>query len=264
MDKRLDAGIIRKATGVDSDDIDIVLLDSVDSTNTYAKRIADGTIRLVAAEYQSAGRGRLGRSFFSPDGKGIYMSLSLPVTEEKDPVIYTVIAAVAAARVIERVSDKDAKIKWVNDVFCCGKKVCGILCEGIINAETGKLDEVVVGVGMNLFCEKEDFPDEISDIAASVFPKNITRSEMIGMLSGEILGFLQMTDVNEIISEYKNRLFILGKKISFIRDGKEIEAVASDVNDKGNLIAFTDKGEEILSSGEITLGSGLYTDEEKS
>ncbi len=260
MDERLDAGIIRKVLGDASEDIDIILLDSVDSTNTYAKRIADGTMRLVTAQYQSAGRGRLGRSFFSPDGKGIYMSLSLPIKGEKDPVIYTVIAAVAAARVIEKVSDKEPKIKWVNDVFCSGKKVCGILCEGIINAQKGSLDEVIVGIGMNLYTKEQDFPDEISQIASSVFPKDVTRSEIIGILCREIIGIFQGSDICEIISEYKSRLFILGKRIKFTRNGEEYEAVASDVNEKGNLVVITDEGEEVLSSGEITLGSGCYTD----
>ena len=121
---KLDGAKIKNALEGFGNDVDITVLESVDSTNTYAKGIADGRKRLVTSEFQTAGRGRLGKSFFSPCGKGIYMSLVLPAEDNKNPVIYTVIAAVAAARVIEKIADREAKIKWVNDIFSGGKKVC--------------------------------------------------------------------------------------------------------------------------------------------
>ena len=256
----LDAGVINTALGKYRDKVDITLLESVDSTNTYAKKIADGSLRLVVSEYQTSGRGRLGRSFFSPSGKGIYMSLVIPVEKDKSPVVCTVIAAVAAAGVIDCISDSDAKIKWVNDIFSDGKKVCGILCEGIIDEKSGTVSQVVVGIGMNLYSQKEDFPEEISKIAASVFPKEASRSEVTGMIASRFLTLFYEKDTEAILKEYKDRLFILGKKISYTKNCVEYEGVAVDVNEEGNLIVTTDNGTDILSSGEISLRSDSFTE----
>lgn len=252
----LDAEIIRKELGTFAKKVGITVLETVDSTNTYAKSIADGTIRLVVSEHQSAGRGRVGRSFFSPRAKGIYMSLVLPVREGTNPTVCTIIAAVAAARVIERISDKVARIKWVNDIFCSGKKVCGILCEGITDTASGMLGEVVVGIGMNLYSQEDDFPGEIRSVAASVFPGGVTRNSITGMLAQEIISVYESGA--DIIDEYKDRLFILGKKVRYTRDGTEYEGTATDVNDEGNLVVTTEAGIRILSSGEISLGSDAF------
>ena len=186
------------------------------------------------------------------------MSLVLPAEDNKNPVIYTVIAAVAAARVIEKIADREAKIKWVNDIFSGGKKVCGILCEGIINQLSGKLETVVVGIGMNLYSEKEDFPEDISEIAASVFPEDVTRSEIVGMIAKEIIAISANAGMSAVIEEYKARLFILGKRIKYTKNGVCYEGIATDVNDEGNLVVKTNGREEVLSSGEITLGSEAF------
>ena len=145
-------------------------LEEIDSTNRYVKQLGAAGApegRVVIANRQSAGRGRLGRSFFSPGEKGIYMSVLLrPEIELERAVLITSMAAVAVARAIERVSDIPAKIKWVNDIFLNRKKVCGILTESGINAETGKLEYAVLGIGVNV--GSMEFPEELKGIATSV------------------------------------------------------------------------------------------------
>ena len=128
--------------------------EELDSTNSYLKEMAakgaqEGTI--IIANRQSAGRGRLGRSFFSPEEKGIYMSILLrPDISLERAVLITSMAAVAVAEAIEQVSGIQTKIKWVNDIFLNKKKVCGILTEAGIDAETGTLEYAVLGIGVNV------------------------------------------------------------------------------------------------------------------
>ena len=163
---------------------DIQVFSELDSTNQYLKELAKegakaGTV--IIANKQSAGRGRLGRSFFSPEGTGIYMSILLrPEMELQKSVRITSMAAVAVARAIERVSGIEAKIKWVNDIFLNGKKVCGILTESGINAITGTLEYAVLGIGINVGTIQ--FPEELKDIATSICNEcnhTVTRTELI-------------------------------------------------------------------------------------
>ena len=126
---------------------------------------------MVIANEQTAGRGRLSRSFFSPKDTGIYMSLLLRPKNysAKQAVRITTMAAVAMCEAIETVSDEKAEIKWVNDIFVRGEKVCGILTEGSFNLESGLLDYAVLGIGINIYQPKDGFPNELSSIAGAVF-----------------------------------------------------------------------------------------------
>ena len=159
-------------------------LSEIDSTNRYLKELAatgapEGTV--VIANKQSAGRGRLGRSFFSPEEKGIYMSILLrPEIELERAVLITSMAAVAVARAVERVSTIPAQIKWVNDIFINRKKVCGILTEAGINTEKGSLDYAVLGIGVNV--GSMEFPAELKEIATSVSNecgKEVSKNDLI-------------------------------------------------------------------------------------
>ena len=150
--------------------LDIIEKDSVTSTNTELIEMAkngakEGTV-LIASE-QTAGKGRTGKSFYSPEGSGVYLSILLrPDFKPEDALFLTTIAAVATAKAIESVSDKEAKIKWVNDVYLDNKKVCGILTESALSSDMEKLDYAVVGIGINLCPPEGGFPDDIKNIAS--------------------------------------------------------------------------------------------------
>ena len=150
----------------------LIVLEQVDSTNNYLKRLAlegapEGTV--AVADAQSAGRGRLGRSFQSPPGTGIYLSILLrpPVAPER-AVNLTACTAVAVCDAIEFAVGVRPQIKWTNDVLMDRRKICGILTEMSVEGETGALQSIVVGIGVNCNQGMEDFPEEIRHVAGSV------------------------------------------------------------------------------------------------
>ena len=150
--------------------IDIRVFQTIDSTNNYAKRlILDGAApgTAILAESQTAGRGRRGRSFYSPAGSGLYISVILrPKIDAVDDIqLLSAAAAVAVCRAIDRLKpDSGAQIKWVNDIFIGGKKVCGILSEAVSAGD--RIAGTVVGIGVN--CTTDAFPPELRDIACSL------------------------------------------------------------------------------------------------
>ena len=162
------------AEAVGEYDAPIYLYDKLESSNRTAKTLAlEGTPHgtMVLTSQQTAGRGRLGRRFESPAGKGIYLSLvlrpGLPMTEAQ---AVTVSAAVAVCRAVKRLCGLDLGIKWVNDLYYNGKKVCGILTEAGADIESGQLEWLVVGIGLNLTSRPEDWPEELRPIAGSLYP----------------------------------------------------------------------------------------------
>ncbi len=231
---------------------EIRVFGSIDSTNSYAKGEFNGSPLIVLADEQTNGRGRLGRSFFSPAGTGLYMSIALKLPLSAD--ILTVIAAVAVCRAIGRFSDKKTEIKWVNDIFCGGRKVCGILCESI-SVTNGRADSAVIGIGINL--STADFPDEISSVAGSLGLDKIDRNDLAAQIYIELMYLLNMGK-EAVLREYETKLFILGKEISFIKNGISYKGIATGINEDANLLV--DVGGEIiaLSSGEISLASENY------
>ena len=151
-------------------EIDINIFDEVTSTNTLLKehgKIKNEWCTFIASS-QTGGKGRLGRSFYSPKGSGVYFSVLLkPNLEIEKSILITTAAAVAVTRTLKILGCENAQIKWVNDIFVDNKKVCGILTESVINTETKKLDFAVLGVGINLIKPKEGFPESIKNIAGA-------------------------------------------------------------------------------------------------
>ncbi len=241
----------------------IAVFPSLASTNATAKQMAaegaqNGTV--VIAEQQSAGRGRMGRPFFSPDGTGLYMSL---IVRRTLPVTYatrlTTAAAVATAQAIETLSGREAGLKWVNDIYLDGKKVCGILTEGGISADAGALDYAVIGIGVNLAPPKGGFPPEISDIAAAVFEDESAARGMRESLAAEILNrLMSMLDQllsPDILSEYRRRSLITGQSVLVHRaDAPPRAAYAMSVDEEFRLsVRYEDGTTEALESGEISV-----------
>lgn len=237
------------------------IFDTISSTNDRAKLCAaNGDIapKVIIAHSQSAGRGRQGRSFFSPDGTGIYMSILLrPKYAPSTATLLTTAAATATAKAIETVCGKTAQIKWINDMFIDGKKVCGILTEAAFSRDGGAIDYAIVGIGINLFAPKNDFPSELREIAGSVFDTEAKSTELKAALCAEIINSLltyeQKLDQKTYFDEYKRRLFVLGKRIKVISPYEEYYATALDIDSECRLIVKLDDGSvRTLSSGEIS------------
>ncbi len=238
---------------------DIFVLETVNSTNTYAKELAQNGAKhntVVIADKQTAGRGRLGRDFYSPSGTGLYMSIILRSDSAPlDPVALTIAAGVAVCRSIENVCNKQPQIKWVNDIFLDGRKICGILAEAGTNS--GAIDYIVVGIGINI--STQNFPAELSAIAGSL-GDDINRSVIAGSVIAEFIHMQSLCGSHELINEYKSRSLVLDKKIDFTKDGKTYSGIATDINIEGNLVVELENGESItLKSGEISLHSENFS-----
>ena len=249
--------------------------DEIDSTNLEAKRYAleknareenseeAGDIPVFIAKSQTAGRGRLGRSFFSPEETGLYMSLLLSVDEKLiDTDLITPAAGVAVSRTIEALTSRNPKIKWVNDIYVDRKKVCGILAEGIFSQTEGKIKQIILGIGVNLFEPKDGFPKEISNIATSLYGKKSenptdVKYQFVEKLLENLKGVLYSEDKNQVMEEYKNRSLILGEEVTVITPQKQYVALVKDITKKGHLVVeYLENGdvkETELLSGEVSL-----------
>lgn len=233
----------------------------VASTNQEAKKMAlDGAAQgsAVLAEEQSAGRGRMGRSFFSPRGSGLYISVILrPQTDASNAVLITTAAAVAVCRAIEFVTKKQPQIKWVNDLYLGGKKICGILTEAVTNFETGVIESVVVGIGVNFKGRPEQLPEELRQKAGFLFAEeapDATRNRLAAEIINQLCTLCDTLETREFLTEYRRRSMILGEKIRFLRNSVWAEAEAIDIDENGGLIIERAGGtHETLSSGEVSI-----------
>ena len=235
--------------------IDIRVFQTIDSTNNYAKRlILDGAApgTAILAESQTAGRGRRGRSFYSPAGSGLYISVILrPKIDAVDDIqLLTAAAAVAVCLAIDRLKpDSGAQIKWVNDIFIGGKKVCGILSEAV--SAGYRIAGTVVGIGVN--CTTDAFPPELRDIACSL-GGDISRNALAAGIIAELLPLAEKLRSPELIAKYRRRSYTLGRRIAFERGGRTVFATADSINDNGNLVVREPDGTlTVLFSGEATL-----------
>lgn len=227
--------------------LETVKLNTVSSTSTYAREhISTLSLpSLITAECQTNGRGRQGKSFYSPADSGLYMTLAFE-SERPLPLI-TPAAAVAVCETVEEISSIRPSIKWVNDIFLSGKKVCGILSEALsVNGKTVYL----IGIGINL--TTSDFPKEL-DIAGSLNLET-DKQALAENISRRILDFAQNGDGKQTVDEYRKRLFILGGEITFTENNNVYKATAKDINEFCNLIVeLPDGSEKLLSSGEISI-----------
>ena len=242
----------------------ISLYPSLKSTNTTAKELAiaganHGTV--IIADYQSGGRGRYNRSFYSPSDNGIYISFILRPSKHNlanNPTLITSFAAVSVCQAIEATTGKAPVIKWVNDIFLDNKKICGILTEAITDFESGNMQWIVLGIGINFTTPDEGFPKEIENTAGSVFSREqptITRNRLTAELINRILDSKEDWGSEKIHRQYKERLFILGEKITVTEsNGAFFDAVAMDIDNIGRLIVKKDNDEILsLAAGEVSL-----------
>ena len=240
-----------------------VVFDALESTNDTARLLAQqnaaqGTT--VIANSQTKGKGRMGREFFSPEG-GIYMSIVLkPQTNIENILFLTVAAAVAAAESIENASGKKSEIKWVNDVYIEGKKVCGILTEGAICAETAQLEYAVLGVGINtVFCASA-FPKQLQTKAGGVFSSRATSGQKACLIADFCNRFFEMyqnLDSRDFVSKYQSRSFLDGKTVEYYKNGEKQTAQVLKIDSEARLVVKNGQSTEILSSGDVQL-EGFY------
>ncbi|MEF3317442.1 biotin--[acetyl-CoA-carboxylase] ligase [Peptoniphilus grossensis] len=262
-DKLSDEGI-RKGLRDELKDIDIVIYDEIDSTNTEAKRrlyssdVKDFTV--IVADMQKGGRGRTGKSFTSPKGSGVYFSIILHPKDSYDFSYFdltTVKAAVAVAEGIRESIGKQAEIKWVNDLFLKGKKICGILSELDADFESRSVKSVIVGIGINVNKPKDDSFKDLKDIAGYI-GTDVIRNEILSSVLNAFYENNYVKSDQEIIDYYKKHSIVIGRDLSFVLNGKKYSAKGVDINDKGNLIVDTGSERLTLSSGEVSIKGDFY------
>lgn len=240
---------------------EMLILDEVSSTNSVAKqemRLGKEHL-LVTAERQSAGRGRLGKSFYSPQGDGIYMTLGFCPKESVEKTIFlTVATAVAVARALDALFEICTEIKWVNDIYYKGKKLCGILTEAEFEAESGGIRYAVIGIGVNLYVPQEGFPQEIAQKvgALSQFSnKKVLRNQLIAEIVNQLEKVCAKPDAPEVLREYRKRSCVIGKRVTVLQTGKEPwEAQALEIDERARLRLRMENGETLaLSAGDVSI-----------
>lgn len=240
----------------DLQNIDIQVFDSIDSTNTYLKKICNttkGEFTTIISNEQINGRGRLGRTFFSPANTGIYMSFEIkPDILISNATFITTATSVAVCRAIENVTKLAPKIKWINDIYIDNKKVCGILAEAVTDVDSGMLRSIIIGIGINVSTSQTFFPTEIKEVATSL-NVNVNKNELIASILNEFY-FIYKNFSTTYMEDYKERSLILGKNIYYIKNGCKYYGIALDFTDNGGLIVKHDDDTiETLTSGEISL-----------
>ena len=233
--------------------VDIIVKQTTNSTNDDAKEYI-GKNTVVIAENQDKGRGRLNRTFYSPKGKGIYMSMLInPNLSISDGVKITTFIAVAVAKSIEKLTNLTVGIKWVNDLYINGKKVCGILTEAGSDFQNNKLKYAVCGIGIN--CYGLDFPLEISNIATSLEKEGakVDRNALIAEIINQTINIEEEILSGNYLAEYKNRLIMLNKEITVYTGGYEYKATAVDVTENGGLVVIKNGEKITVNSGEVSI-----------
>jgi BirA family biotin operon repressor/biotin-[acetyl-CoA-carboxylase] ligase len=242
--------------------LQVQVFPTISSTNTVLKQMASedapAGLALVAGE-QTAGRGRLGRSFYSPSGSGLYLSLLLrPELDASDAVKLTACAAVSVAEAIEELADVHLEIKWVNDLFLGGKKVCGILTEAGLDCETGRMSYVIIGIGINTRVPAGDFPEEIRQIAGAVFggaPVPDLRNRLAALVLDRLIFYSADPASPALFEKYRSRSMVLGKPVFVLSPGQDpVPAEAVDLAPDYSLqVRMEDGSLRLLHSGEISI-----------
>lgn len=249
---------------------ELSIVPTISSTNTKLKEsLKNKTLQLtneqpysiLLAEEQTAGRGRLGRSFYSPAGCGIYVSIAIKLnTISLDVMEITTAASVAICKALEE-AGFSPQIKWVNDIYIKNKKICGILAEGITNGTTGKLENIILGIGINYLLVPDELSDDLVPIVDALYhsgtkESNVySRSDLTGMMLHHLFSILEHSgQESNYIEDYKKRSLVLGKEIHVIQGGTTRKAMAMDIDSHGGLVIKEEDGStSVLSTGEISI-----------
>lgn len=245
-------------------ELKIIYLDEIDSTNREVRRLGDagaveGTV--VIADCQTGGKGRLGRTWFSPAGTGIWMSLLLrPELPPEKVSGITLMAATSVCRAIRSATGLNTQIKWPNDLVIDGKKVCGILTESAIL--DGELKFAVLGIGVNV--NQTEFPGDLPHAwsLAMTAERELNREGLIecclNCLKEDYERYVQSGDLRQLRQEYEAHLVNLDQPVRVLSPAGEWTGVAKGINDSGDLIVLNDQGESVaVNSGEVSV-RGVY------
>lgn len=231
----------------------------IDSTNSYIMRLAAEGERsriAVIADSQTSGKGRRGKSFYSSDGCGLYLSFLLPKRlPENKAMFLTPMAACAVAKAVEKVFGISLGVKWVNDLFLDGRKVAGILTETKFDFSAHELEYAVVGVGINLAAPEGGFPSEIADIAGALCKScdKDKKRQLAEEILSQVEAHLPLLGTDQLTDEYISRSILIGKEINIIYADRVEPATVLEINRDCNLVVVTADGKKILSSGEVSI-----------
>lgn len=254
--------------GVQKSFIDeVCFYDTVDSTNEAAKiysNIHPEVPALFVAESQSKGKGRRGREFYSPSGTGLYMSLLLyPDTTPEKSTMFTCMMAVCVCKAIKEVTGIDTSIKWVNDIYLGDRKVAGILTEGMTSLEDGKLQYMVVGVGVNIYQPFDGFPDAISKSAGYILDhvdETDIRSKLCASIVKNFMTYYEAYEDRSFVEEYREKSMLIGKYVKLLTPGHGERKVSkgyarvTGIDDMCHLnIEYDDGTCETLNCGEVSV-----------
>ena len=252
---------IRRLLASDMEGIEIDLREEVSSTNTVLKELAEQGRQeglVLIAENQVRGKGRLGRSFYSPRGSGLYMSILLrPELPPEDSLAITTTAAVAVAEAVSAVTGRQAMIKWVNDVYLSGRKICGILTEAAIDFESRRLDYAVLGIGVNILEPPGGFPPEIAEVAGALYKEEApaqTRTRLAAEILNRFFAFYRALPEHSYMGAYKKLSLLTGREITFQQGRETWEGTVLGIDDEARLVVRLDSGEErAFGAGEVSI-----------
>jgi len=246
----------------------IIVYDSLDSTNNEAKRLSDGGLpdkTAILSNEQTGGKGRLGRSFVSKKDLGLYLTAVLKPSGPLNGISHaTALAAVAVRRAVMRATRLSPKIKWTNDLVIDGKKLCGILTELSVEGESGSIQHMVIGIGINTGYAADDFPQEIRGFCTSLSMEGV--SVLRSALAGAVLDELSMiysngrftADMDAYRLEYERNCISIGRDISVVRGAEVRHGKAIGLDESfGLVVDFGDGFPVSISSGEVSV-RGLY------
>ena len=275
-DTAVSEAAVRNALPASLRSMDLFVCDVLDSTNLEARRLVLGesgpsgnagvsvrTPAVVLCRQQTAGRGRLGRSFFSPRDDGLYLNVVIrPDFDISRSGLVTVAAAAATSEAIDEVCGCQSQIKWVNDIYLNDRKVCGILTEATTDFETGQIDSLIIGIGINT--SERSFPPELKDIAGSVSEEGLSGHEKALLAASVIEKVVRYTkDLTGFMDSYRSRSLVLGKNITvytgtYRKDPTQElggrPAFAVEIDDTGGLVVeYEDGARQTLTSGEVSI-----------
>lgn len=265
--------ILQNTSSVLPENLQLLVYDTVTSTNDLAKEYwsehpEDEVV--ITADCQTKGKGRRGRSFYSPENTGMYMSFLLHPNAEISKVTHlTCVMAVALCDAIEETTGISTDIKWVNDVYYKNKKISGILTEGQTSLEDGHLSYVVIGVGVNLFMPQGGFPEDIKDKAGALLSEDYIsdphsdpgiRNKLYASIIRNFFKYYNDPDEKSYISEYKRRSMLIGSRIRIINYNDSVKdtgreyALVTGIDDECHLLVEFDDGSTAeLSNGEVSV-----------
>jgi BirA family transcriptional regulator, biotin operon repressor / biotin---[acetyl-CoA-carboxylase] ligase len=244
----------------------LYVYEEIDSTNEELKRLFRQAEKekcrngsLAVANHQTAGKGRLGRYFYSPSQTGIYMSVLLELgLDFAESVLVTTAASVAVCRAIQEVCGISCGIKWVNDIYLKDRKICGILTEAVTDASSGRISAMICGIGINV--STGDFPEEAGKLAASLYEKDTEAmpEDILNRLTAAVYRHLMQICMKlpdkSYMAEYRDRSVVLGRPIRYTDHGEWVNARVTGIDEDGGLEVLSERdGQITLSSGEITI-----------